>query len=198
MPKKVDHAQRRVLIAEALLRLASTGGLEAVSLRDVAAEAGISMGAVQHYFATKEEMLAHAMDYAVQRAGERIEARLAENPEQVTTRDVLRALMLEMLATTDDSRREFLVSIAFFQRAVAAPELAAHYREFWPRLEKWITEELREAQTAGELTEEVDPAREAELIVLLPDALSQGLLLGHRTEQDAAAAIDYHLDQLFD
>ncbi|ADJ48081.1 TetR family transcriptional regulator [Amycolatopsis mediterranei S699] len=37
-------------IAEALQRLTTRAGLEGVSLRQVAAEAGMSMGSVQHYF----------------------------------------------------------------------------------------------------------------------------------------------------
>jgi AcrR family transcriptional regulator len=35
--------------------------MEAVSLRQVAAEAGVSMGMVQHYFADKEEMVLFAL-----------------------------------------------------------------------------------------------------------------------------------------
>ena len=41
MPKKVDHAERRRLIADALMRVAAEQGLEAVSLRHVAAAADL-------------------------------------------------------------------------------------------------------------------------------------------------------------
>ena len=58
MPKKVDHQERRTLIADALMRVAADQGLEAVSLRHVAAAAGVSSGMVQHYFRTKDEMMA--------------------------------------------------------------------------------------------------------------------------------------------
>lgn len=46
MPKQVDHDERRREIATAVLRLVTTGGVEAASLRTVAGEAGVSMGAV--------------------------------------------------------------------------------------------------------------------------------------------------------
>ena len=52
MPKKVDRQERRTRIADALMRVAADQGLEAVSLRHVAAEAGVSAGMVQHYFRT--------------------------------------------------------------------------------------------------------------------------------------------------
>ncbi|MER7077201.1 transcriptional regulator, TetR family [Saccharopolyspora kobensis] len=197
MPKQVDHEARRTQIAEALLRLASRGGLEAVSLRDVAAEAGISMGAVQHYFKSKEQMLLHAMDHVTKRAGERIVAALSQQGERPSARKIVRTVMLEMLALTDDSRMEFLTHLAFFMRALGSPELAAMYREWWPELERWLTGELRTAQESGELPPGLDPAREAEILLSIPDGLSVGLLLGHRTGEEAIATIDYHLDRLF-
>jgi AcrR family transcriptional regulator len=55
MPKKVDRQERRTLIADALMRVAADQGLAAVSLRTVAAEAGVSAGMVQPYFRTKDE-----------------------------------------------------------------------------------------------------------------------------------------------
>ncbi|MGO8957818.1 MAG: TetR family transcriptional regulator [Streptosporangiaceae bacterium] len=53
MPKQVDHQQRRWHIGEAVLRLIATRGLEAARLRNVAAEAEVSMGTVQHYFTSR-------------------------------------------------------------------------------------------------------------------------------------------------
>ena len=57
MPRRVDHQLRRKQLADAVMRLAATEGLEEVSLRHVAAEAGVSTGMVQHYFRTKDEMM---------------------------------------------------------------------------------------------------------------------------------------------
>ena len=67
MPKQVDHQARRQEIADAVLRLAASQGLDAVTLRHVAAEAGVSMGRVQHYFATKDEMLLFAFQVISER-----------------------------------------------------------------------------------------------------------------------------------
>lgn len=49
-PKRVDHEQRRRQIGEALLRVASTRGLQSATMREVAAEAGVSLRLVQYYF----------------------------------------------------------------------------------------------------------------------------------------------------
>src|SRR5690606_40101098 len=57
VPKRVDHEERRRLIAAAGRRIAADRGLEGVSLGEVAAEAGISKGLVQHSFPSKDAML---------------------------------------------------------------------------------------------------------------------------------------------
>ena len=48
MPRRVDHVERRAHITAALLRIAATRGLQAVTMREVAAEAGLSLRLVQY------------------------------------------------------------------------------------------------------------------------------------------------------
>ena len=91
IPRRVDRDQRRATIAEAILRIAASRGLDEVSLRDVAAEAGVSMGQVQHYFATKSEMLRFACAHMVERTRRAIADALAEAPEPASARAALRA-----------------------------------------------------------------------------------------------------------
>jgi TetR/AcrR family transcriptional regulator, transcriptional repressor of bet genes len=57
MPTAVDHQQRPQLRTDALRRIVDRGALEPISISDVAAEAAVSVGFVQHYFANKAELL---------------------------------------------------------------------------------------------------------------------------------------------
>jgi TetR/AcrR family transcriptional repressor of bet genes len=57
MPKIVDHEQRRTEIVYALWLVIAEHGIEGVSLRHVAAAAGVSMGRIQHYFGTKDALV---------------------------------------------------------------------------------------------------------------------------------------------
>ena len=57
------------------MRVAARRGLEDVSLRHVAAEAGVTAGMVQHYFRTKDEM----MVFAIGAVRERVEQRWPPN-----------------------------------------------------------------------------------------------------------------------
>src|SRR5690625_2815459 len=56
MPRIVDHAARRTEIVYALWAVIHEKGLDSVSFRAVAEAAGVSIGRIQHYFASKEEL----------------------------------------------------------------------------------------------------------------------------------------------
>ena len=87
MPKIVDHEERRDELAAAVWRLASREGLDALTLRAVAAEAGWSTGALAHYFADKEELLLFAFETVADRVGRRV----AAAPSTRATRSTCRA-----------------------------------------------------------------------------------------------------------
>ncbi|MEV4414398.1 TetR family transcriptional regulator C-terminal domain-containing protein [Catellatospora sp. NPDC049609] len=185
MPKKVDAAERRRAIAEAVFRVIETTGSEAVSLRDVAAEAGVSMGMVQHYFGTKDEMLMFALDHMGERVGRRLQARLAALPDP-TPKQVTRAMLTEMLPSTKESRQEAAVSIAFFNRAVATPAYAAALRDGYQRLLNLLAAQLPR-----------DRQHEADTLFFLTQGLLGPVLLGHFTAEQATALLDAQLDRAF-
>lgn len=198
MPKKVDHEERRRSIAEALLRLAGTGGLEGVSLRSVAAEAGISMGAVQHYFGTKDEMLHFALEYSGVAREKRIVDKLSEAGTQPTPRQILRAIAVEVLPASDRSRSEWLVGIAFFARAVHDPRLAAIAAGGGAQVAEYVASLLAGARDAGDLAEGIDPSMEAMVFWSLVDSSASSTVLGERSVDDAIDAVDYYLGRVFD
>ena len=61
MPKIVDHDVQRVKFAEAAMRLIARHGLDGLTMRAVAAEAGLSYGSLFHYFNSTDELLMHAV-----------------------------------------------------------------------------------------------------------------------------------------
>ena len=63
MPKIVDHDLQRVKFAEAAMSLIARDGLEGVTMRAVAAEAGLSYGSLFHYFSSKDELLMHVVQH---------------------------------------------------------------------------------------------------------------------------------------
>src|SRR5271170_38995 len=105
MPRRVDREARRRAIAEAIFEVIGNRGLEAVSLRDVAAQAGVSMGSVQHYFSSKEEMLQFALGHMRDRALARLQEELGQlvNP---SARQQVRAAARVMLPVGEQGRQE--------------------------------------------------------------------------------------------
>ncbi|MEV6397996.1 TetR family transcriptional regulator C-terminal domain-containing protein [Streptomyces sp. NPDC051907] len=196
MPKKVDHEARRLEIAEALLRIAGTRGLDGVSLRDVAAEADISLGRLQHYFRTKDEMLLFALRHINTLADARIRERIAaaggENGEAPPPRTVLRECLVGMLPLDDKSRVGTLVGAAYFARAVHDDRLAGEAREGIPKLAALLAELLRQSG----LGEGRDADDEAMRLISLVDGLTAYTLLGVQTGRAALRLLEGYLDGL--
>ncbi|KEF09174.1 MULTISPECIES: TetR/AcrR family transcriptional regulator [Streptomyces] len=198
MPKKVDHEARRREISEALWRIASTRGLEGASLRDVAAEAGMSLGRLQHYFRTKDEMLLFALRYIESLAQQRIRESIEALGREPTPRDIVRACLVGMLPLDEQSRTGFLVGVAHFHRAVHDPALRTGAQEGIPALRGLFADQLRKAMEQGEVRAERDADDEAMVLICLADGLSTYILLDVHTPEKAVQLLDMHLSQLFD
>lgn len=99
MPKIVDHDERRRLIADAFAVVARRDGVAAASVRTVAAEAGLSPGAMRHYFDSQAGLVRFVADDLTARMQERIAARLptAIGPDAVR--------LVEELMPLDEQRR---------------------------------------------------------------------------------------------
>lgn len=201
MPKKVDHEARRLEISEALWRIASTRGLDGVSLRDVAAEADISLGRLQHYFRTKDEMLLFALRHinalADRRIRERVSAVAADLGGEPPPRTVLRECLAGMLPLDEKSRVGTLVGAAYFARAVHDDRLRAEAQEGIPKLAEFLAGLLREAMERGEVVAGRDADDEAMRLISLVDGLTAYTLLGVQGAERALGLLDGYLEGLF-
>ena len=196
MPKSVDHEERRRAIAEAVYEVIGTHGLEAVSLRDVAAQAGVSMGAVQHYFKSKDEMLLFALGHTRDRVLSRMQEELSAVSEP-TVRETIRAAARAMLPIGEQGRQEAMVAIAFYSVATVHPAYAELLGEGYAQLLRASRETLRAAQQAGEIADAVEVDREAAMLFFMTHGLIGPLLIGVLSPAEALALVDHQLDRLF-
>ncbi len=124
MPKIVDSRERREQIADAVFALIERGGIEAASLRNVAAEAGINIGSVRHYVDGHEGMLVDAVREMARRIARRIEARTAgfdpDEHDLAALREATIDLLEELLALDAERRREVATWLAFCERSRVA------------------------------------------------------------------------------
>ncbi|GLZ46775.1 TetR family transcriptional regulator [Actinomycetospora sp. NBRC 106375] len=187
MPKKVDPHERRAQIARALHRVIAGRGLDEVSLRHVATEAGVSAGLVQHWFRTKDEMLRFALEVVAEQGQARLARRGAEI-EHGTPREAVRALLVELLPLDEERRLEAHVALAFGARAAVSPEIARWVRDGMDQMRAFVADRLRAAGRVG------DPEAAAVALTAMVDGLAAHVLAEQCTPEAAEAAFDDHLD----
>lgn len=160
------HAQRRRQVAEAVERLVAGHGLEAVTMAKTAAAAGVSVGLVQHYFASKDDLLRYAYTQVTERVLRRALRRAEDlDAHRGSIRRALRESLAERLPLDEARRAEWRVLFTFTARAVDRPDLAAVRN----RTEAAVRAQVARAVTNGEECGEVPPGTDA-------DSAAAGLL----------------------
>ncbi|MEU9148134.1 TetR family transcriptional regulator C-terminal domain-containing protein [Streptomyces sp. NPDC048349] len=198
MPKRVDHEERRSQIAEALIRVAGRRGLHAVGMRDVAAEAGVSLRLVQYYFQTKENLLFHGLQHLTDRFTARVGARLAAAGPDPGPRATVEALLLASLPTDEESRTFHLLYSSYAMLSVTDEALAAQpFIDRPDAAESALTGLIRQAQETGLADREADARTEAVSLLAMAATLGTSILVGQRKPESAVAVLHYHLDRIF-
>ncbi len=183
MPKIVDHETRRRQVAIAVARIVSTGGLEAVTVRAVAAQTGMSTTTVTHYFAGKDDLLRLAFGLVIAR----VRARLADVPAG----ERARALLLQALPLDAERRDEARVWFSFLGLALARPVLAAEQRAAYADWRRELARALREEG----LRPGVDADDAARALIALVDGLAVQASFAPRAlpARRMVALVDAHL-----
>ncbi len=201
MPKRVDHEERRRQIADALLRTAATRGLHATGMREVAAEAGVSLRLVQYYFGTKEELLLFAMQQLAAQFSERAPARIRQGRQSdapASPRDIIAAILTEGLPADDERRTFTVIYTAYLALSLTDPALAiAPLVRNSGAVIGVVAAQLRAAQAAGDTPAHLDPDLEAVSLLAVSAGMGTSVIVGHSSPEQAQAVIDYHLSRLF-
>jgi TetR/AcrR family transcriptional regulator, transcriptional repressor of bet genes len=195
MPKVVDHEERRAQLGAAVWRLAARDGLEAVTVRRVAEEAGWSTGAVVHYFSDKEELLLFAFRTVADRVGRRLAAATERTSAPL---ELARAQLVEGLPLDSEREAEVRVWFAFLGLALTRPALARAQRLTYRAWRERVADLLLEAQRRGELRADVDCAAAAAALVAVVDGLAIQATFEPRalSARQQAELVDGHLDAL--
>jgi AcrR family transcriptional regulator len=148
LPKIVDYDARRRLIIESVWALISRRGLAAVTMRELAAEAGFANGGLAPYFRDKDEILLAAFQYACDATERRLEPAIA------TSRGLaaLRSLCHELMPLDHTRLLEARVVIAFWDRALYDPRMSAAYEATIDRWRTLMYDCLAQARDLGEIT----------------------------------------------
>ena len=167
MPRVVDVEARRRELSDALWRIVRREGIGGVTVRAVAAEAGVSAGMVQHYFRTQDELIEFAMYQALQQVAERVRQVDLSEPDLESAMAALEAV----LPLDEQRRAEAQVWLAMLSRRHARPSLGQQGTMVDDALREGIRVGLEGLVRAGL----VDDGSDLEVEVVRLHALIDGL-----------------------
>jgi AcrR family transcriptional regulator len=124
MPKIIDVDERRAELARAASRLIARSGISAATMREVAAEAGLTTGSLTHYFADKRALMLHTFRVSLDGRKRVRAARTAADPVGELIQSLEGSLPLD-----EERRRHWLVSVAFCAEATGDADLSATQRD---------------------------------------------------------------------
>jgi AcrR family transcriptional regulator len=168
VPKVVNHDERRSEVLGAVWRVIERVGIERVTVRAIAKEAGYSAGILVHYFEDKEDILTSALRLS----HERIRARWADKLQNRVGLDALRELVLDNLPLDDERRLETRLEISYWARALSNDDVLNVQRREAGELHARVFELVEQAQARGELSAARPAAETTELLLALIDGLS--------------------------
>ncbi len=172
MPKKVDHKERREAFLAAAYRTIKKKGIDGVTFRAVAREAGFTTGALVHYVDSKDKLLVQASEFAARDV--RVEMEAAEAlPDKL---EALRQVLYLALPSDEDKRGNWNFWVGFWERSIhnQAVRRVTHLR-----YAEWIgrTERLIEAaQSARATANDIDIHMAARSVVALIDGIATQVL----------------------
>ncbi|WP_328473262.1 TetR/AcrR family transcriptional regulator [Streptomyces sp. NBC_00448] len=187
MPRVLDAEERNRLVSEAAWRVLVRDGIQALSVRRIAAEAGLPPSSLRYTFPTQASVRIGAYEMVAERLMARVAA-LSPDSERWA-----RLVLLELLPLDAQRRLEMEVCLAFGTAAMTDPELRHTFRSVH-RDERALCERVvRSVRVAA-----ADVPVEAERLHALVDGLALHLVRQDPEEDTgwAVRVLDAHLARL--
>ena len=168
MPKIVDHEERRREIVEALWRVVSRDGAAGVSVRNVAAEAGMPKSSIGHYVGTMPQLLSLAIDELV----DYVTSQASPLTGRYLTADQAADAFAALVPTTAQRRQMSEVWLLLLSQRNAEPDLAPILTNLNNRVLDGIESGLQELAREGLVHPSRATRDEARFLHALVDGLA--------------------------
>lgn len=186
-----DHEARRREASEAVWRVLDAHGFGGLTLRAVAAELGATTGLLTHYFPTKRDLVAHALDLLDRRTA----ARTREVAEDESA--ALRVALLGVLPLTAEAATSNRIWVSSWDPALADPGLSRDHARRYARSRDRLRELVAAAQRRGEIRagdpDDIAAAAQSFVLGLVVQALFDPAAFPARRQ---AALVDAYLRTL--
>ena len=194
MPRIVNHEKKRKLIAEAAWSIIKKEGIEKASIRRVAIEAGMSAGALRHYFSTKDEMLLFIMDYYLEEGKKRSQSKSwSDNPLQAVAE-----VLLELIPIDEEKKIETSVWWILALQSLTSDTLKEKKDEMTNGMYELASSMIEILVLQGILSDSTNVKLEKSRLAALIDGLSIHALLRPDvySPDKVKEVIRYHLETL--
>ena len=156
-------------ILEAAVERIARDGIDGVRIARIAMDAGVSTALVHYHFATREALLAEALEYSFELAGATRTMDTGDGPAVQR----LRTMIEQCLPLPGVQERDWVLWVELWLRAVRHPELRPTAARLYARMHDWFVEAI-EAGDFGPC----DADRVADGTLALLDGLGLRALLG--------------------
>jgi AcrR family transcriptional regulator len=183
---------RMAALLDAALRVFALRGYRSARLDDVADEAGVTKGAIYHYFDTKEALLLRVIEHYQALAFLRAEEALRDTKLPASTR--IRSLVRKVFSRSPATVGNALLTLLIRNVATEVPRVHDRWLRDGPaRLWTLIAGLVEEGRARGEFRPDVDAEVGARVLV-------SGLMLQLMWQQHAASApaVAVDADRLID
>jgi len=170
MPAIVSHAKRRSLIATVVKRIVAESGMESVTVRNVAREAGFSSTIVSHYFRNKHDLLTFTYGSIRTRAIEMIEEAFNRNVDVLGCFETL-------LPINEANLADWQAWFGFWGKTTSDPGLAAERVANVEATNQLFQRILNHAKKRGELPEQLDTTVHAKRIQMFINGLASFVVM---------------------
>jgi TetR/AcrR family transcriptional regulator, regulator of biofilm formation and stress response len=172
--------ERKIEMLEAALRIVGRDGLAALSMRSLAVEAGMPLGATTYYFTSKSALIAEAFRLHASRETERVLQAIRQLPTEPSARQLADQMTNFLLGGLTEHRRQLISEYELLVGATREPELASLSRS-------WQQAMQRELRRVAKRLGSPQPAIDAQLLLGLLAGLEVDHLSAEPDTTDQAA-----------
>ncbi|QKV73702.1 TetR/AcrR family transcriptional regulator [Amycolatopsis sp. Hca4] len=190
MPKIIDHDQRRSDIVDVTWDLIVRGGIEAATMREIAAAAGFANGALKLYFPSKEDIIAATYERALDMMRQYVEL------DGLRGLTALREICVSSMPIDEERITAGRVLLVFWQMSLGNQRMHDKYLEHVREWRGLLHRFLAEGREDGDIvTETPDEQIVDEIVLLNAGANVMSLVAGEFSTIDLQHR---HLESLLD
>jgi len=159
------RASARTRILDAAVKLIAREGLTDVRIARIAREAGVSPSLLHYHFASRDSLLAEAIEHSYELAGD---IRTARGDEPAAAAERLRWMIDQCLPADGSLHDDWMLWLELWLRAARRPELRETSARLYGRMHDWFADVVAEGMARGEL-QVADPPRTIDRLLALID-----------------------------